>query len=280
VLVGQLNLNPLLKAPQMRQLDQRVSIRYQLRPLSRDEVASYVSHRLMIAGGSVSVSFQPKALDMVHSRTQGIPRLINLLCDRSLLAAYSSRTNRISADIVYQAAENLELVEARPSRFSWFRRRASVVVMAAGASASLGVVGSMAAPTVRAFSASADLRAVEHNAVPVAGAVDPVSLDARPGATTVGNSAATEPRYSVIAASFPGGDATRAPRLVGAPIDTAVVQLKKLGYEVRVIDVDLGDSGQWRRVLVGEFATWADAKAQADLVRQTPAFADAQVIGY
>ena len=49
VLVGQLNLHPLLKAPQMRQLDQRVSIRYQLRPLSRDEVAAYVSHRLMVA---------------------------------------------------------------------------------------------------------------------------------------------------------------------------------------------------------------------------------------
>ena len=89
VLVGQLNLNPLLKAPQMRQLDQRVSIRYQLRPLSRDEVAAYVSHRLTVAGGSASVTFQPKALDMVHRRTQGIPRLINLVCDRSLLAAYS-----------------------------------------------------------------------------------------------------------------------------------------------------------------------------------------------
>ena len=55
VLVGQLNLHPLLKAPQMRQLDQRVSIRYQLRPLSRDEVAAYVSHRLMVAGGAAAI---------------------------------------------------------------------------------------------------------------------------------------------------------------------------------------------------------------------------------
>ena len=125
VLVGQLNLNALLKAPQMRQLDQRVSIRYQLRPLSRDEVAAYVSHRLTVAGGSASVTFQSKALDMMHRRTQGIPRLINLVCDRSLLAAYSARTNRISADMVFQAAESLELVEERPSRFNWFRRRAS-----------------------------------------------------------------------------------------------------------------------------------------------------------
>jgi general secretion pathway protein A len=140
VLVGQLNLTSLLKAPQMRQLDQRVSIRYQLRPLSRDEVASYVAHRLTIAGGPASVTFESKALDLMHRRTQGIPRLINLVCDRSLLAAYSGRTNRISADMVFQAAENLELVDERPARFSWLRRRASLAVMAAGASVSLGMI--------------------------------------------------------------------------------------------------------------------------------------------
>ena len=89
VLVGQLNLQPLLKAPQMRQLDQRVSIRYQLRPLNRDEVAAYVSHRMTVAGGPASVTFQSRALDMVYRRSSGIPRLINLVCDRALLAAYS-----------------------------------------------------------------------------------------------------------------------------------------------------------------------------------------------
>jgi general secretion pathway protein A len=140
VLVGQLNLTPLLKAPEMRQLDQRVSIRYQLRPLTRDEAANYVSHRLTIAGGSASVTFQSKALDMMHRRTQGIPRLINLVCDRALLAAYSGRTNRISADMMNQAAESLEVAEKRPSRFSWLRRRASLAVMAAGASLPPGVI--------------------------------------------------------------------------------------------------------------------------------------------
>jgi general secretion pathway protein A len=138
MLVGQLNLNPLLKAPQMRQLDQRVSIRYQLRPLSRDEVAAYVSHRLIVASAAASVMFQSKALDMVHRRTQGIPRLINLVCDRALLAAYSRRSNRVSADMVYQAAESLELVEERSSRFNWFRRRGSAALTAAGGSVTLG----------------------------------------------------------------------------------------------------------------------------------------------
>jgi general secretion pathway protein A len=126
VLVGQLNLSPLLKAPQMRQLDQRVSIRYQLRPLSRDEVAAYVSHRLTVAGATASVTFQSKALDMLHARTQGIPRLINLVCDRSLLAAYSGRTNRVTKEMVHQAAESLEIVHARRSPLNWFRRRSAV----------------------------------------------------------------------------------------------------------------------------------------------------------
>src|SRR5712691_3284761 len=154
VLVGQLNLHPLLKAPQMRQLDQRISIRYELKPLSRDEVAAYVSHRLNVAGASAAVSFQPKALDLVYRRSGGIPRLVNLLCDRSLLAAYSARTNRVSGEMVEKAAESLELTPSKPSRFSWLRSRASVVVTAAGAAISLAVAGSMVAPVLRAANAS------------------------------------------------------------------------------------------------------------------------------
>jgi general secretion pathway protein A len=124
VLVGQLNLQTILKDPQMRQLDQRVSIRYQLRPLNRDEVAAYVSHRLTVAGGSASVTFQPNALDVVHRRSEGVPRLINLLCDRALLVAYSARNNRVTSDMVEQAARSLELT-GRRWRIPGFGRRAS-----------------------------------------------------------------------------------------------------------------------------------------------------------
>jgi general secretion pathway protein A len=253
MLVGQLNLNALLKAPEMRQLDQRVSIRYQLRPLVRDEVAAYVSHRLTVAGGAASVSFQGKAIDAVHARTQGIPRLINLVCDRALLAGFFNRTNHISADMVCQAAENLELVDERPSRFGWFRRRASMFLMAAGASASFGVVGGTLAPALNAASPSVDVR-------PAAG---PASLK----------------RYAVLVASFPAGEVTRAGALASAPVDRMIEQLQELGHDVRVTDVDLGDSGQWRRVLVGDFATRDDATAYADGVKRSPAFADAQVVG-
>jgi general secretion pathway protein A len=89
VLVGQMNLKDVLRSPELRQLDQRVSIRYSLKPLTKEETAAYVAHRLTIAGGGSAVSFTPKALHVVHRCTTGIPRLINLLCDRALLGAYS-----------------------------------------------------------------------------------------------------------------------------------------------------------------------------------------------
>ena len=121
-LVGQLNLLPLLRSPELRQLDQRVSIRYQLRPLTNDEVGAYVSHRLAIANGSKRVVFAPAALRLVYDYSAGIPRLINLLCDRALLAGYTAQTMRIDEDLVVMAAEGLDLKPLARSSRSIFTR--------------------------------------------------------------------------------------------------------------------------------------------------------------
>jgi len=69
-----------------------------------------------------AVSFSPRAVQAVHQYSAGIPRLINLICDRSLLGAYSTRSNKVSPDLVVRAAETLDLRPAEKSRFSWFRR--------------------------------------------------------------------------------------------------------------------------------------------------------------
>jgi general secretion pathway protein A len=108
-LVGQLNLLSLLRSAELRQLDQRVSIRYQLKPLAEEDVAAYVSHRLAVAGPSSPVAFLPTALHAVYGYTAGNPRLINLLCDRALLGGYSAQTARIDQDLVVAAAETLDL---------------------------------------------------------------------------------------------------------------------------------------------------------------------------
>jgi general secretion pathway protein A len=123
VLVGQSNLKDLLKREELRQLDQRVSIRYDLKPLTREETSAYIQHRLSVAGGGAAVSFVPKALGRVHQFTSGIPRLINLLCDRALLTAYSSHTNRVAADVVESAAASLELQRASGKGRGWLRQR-------------------------------------------------------------------------------------------------------------------------------------------------------------
>src|SRR5437667_1850735 len=74
ILVGQLNLGTLLRSPELRQLDQRVSIRHELKPLDEASAAAYVAHRLTIAGASAAVTFAPKALDLLHRLSGGIPR--------------------------------------------------------------------------------------------------------------------------------------------------------------------------------------------------------------
>ena len=125
ILVGQLNLKDVLRTPELRQLDQRVSIRYNLRPLNDEETAAYVAHRLTIAGGGSAVSFTPKALQAVHRITAGIPRLINLVCDRALLAGYSERAQRVTPDMVRSGAASLDLAAPRSSMMGWLRTQAA-----------------------------------------------------------------------------------------------------------------------------------------------------------
>src|SRR5919107_4680368 len=131
VLVGQLNLQPLLRSPELRQLDQRVSIRYQLTPLPAEETPAYVQHRLAVAGGGSAVTFTPKTMTRLHRYTGGVPRLINLVCDRTLLSGYSAGTNRIVPEFVDAAAESLELKRPARSLRAWLRARVAALAAAA-----------------------------------------------------------------------------------------------------------------------------------------------------
>src|SRR6266853_4487023 len=132
ILVGQLNLQPLLRSPEMRQLDQRVSIRFQLDPLDGEGVASYIAHRLTVAGGSGAVRFSTRAVEKIHRLSSGIPRLINLICDRALLAGFAERSNRISVAMVDEAADSLDVQSTdKRGRWSLFARRAQLLAGAA-----------------------------------------------------------------------------------------------------------------------------------------------------
>lgn len=107
ILVGQPELNTLLARPDLRQLAQRVTARYNLQALLPAETRAYVTHRCQVAGAETSL-FSIFALHWVHRLTGGVPRLVNILCDRSLLTAYARGKNRVGIGIVRAAAREVE----------------------------------------------------------------------------------------------------------------------------------------------------------------------------
>src|SRR2546421_5295106 len=116
VLVGQLELIDVLSKPELRQLHQRVSIKCELAALSFDELAQYIRHRLAIAGGGQSrIIFTPDGLKEIYRYSGGIPRLINLIADRSLLAGMALSTTAMDRKIVHEAVENLQLKKSQSS---------------------------------------------------------------------------------------------------------------------------------------------------------------------
>ncbi len=116
VLMGQSELRDILARRELRQLAQRVTARYHLDPLSRAETEEYVRHRLTVAGGAGKVTLTPGALRTLHRLSSGIPRLINLICDRALLAGYVQGQRTIEAAMVRQAGT--EVRDRREARVS------------------------------------------------------------------------------------------------------------------------------------------------------------------
>jgi general secretion pathway protein A len=115
LLVGQPELRTRLTTSAMRQLSQRITTRLELSPLQLGEVQAYVSHRLMVAGNNGRVQFTEAAIGHVFSASSGIPRVINLVCDRALLRAVGAETTTVDADHVLWAVDDLKLLAgARP----------------------------------------------------------------------------------------------------------------------------------------------------------------------
>jgi general secretion pathway protein A len=104
VLMGQSELRDLLARHELRQLAQRITARYHLSPLSPAETEAYIQHRIRVAGGEGKVGFTSDALSTIHRLSEGVPRLINVICDRALLAGYVEGHRTIHAKLVERAA--------------------------------------------------------------------------------------------------------------------------------------------------------------------------------
>jgi general secretion pathway protein A len=135
ILIGQPELRELLDKPELRQLAQRITGRYHLDPLSIEETAGYVKHRMRVAGATAE-AFTPTALREVHRLSHGIPRVINVICDRALLGAFTQEDHRVGANLVRQAASE---VYGRPVPAPWLKWATAASIAAALALVGIGV---------------------------------------------------------------------------------------------------------------------------------------------
>lgn len=132
ILLGQEELIGLLKREDLRQLEQRVTARFHLTALSRDESSQYISHRLQTVGGDPALFSEP-GKRLIHKRTRGIPRLINVVCDRALLGAFASGGRQMTRGILRQALAEV-LDDPRKTRSGWFQALAVAATLAGFAS--------------------------------------------------------------------------------------------------------------------------------------------------
>jgi general secretion pathway protein A len=131
ILIGQPELRELLARNELRQLAQRITGRYHLAPLSAEETTAYVRHRLRVAGATADI-FNRFAFEEIYRLSGGVPRVINVICDRALLGGYSLDRHRITGPLVRNAASEVFGKRFTPPWLPWAATAAVAVVLTAG----------------------------------------------------------------------------------------------------------------------------------------------------
>jgi general secretion pathway protein A len=270
VLVGQPNLDALLRQPDMRQLEQRIARRIDLHALSEVEVQDYIERRLSVAAAP-TVPFTRAAMATVHAVSQGIPRLINTICDRALEIGCERLTRSLDSDVVIAAAERLKLPvpHERAAAATTARQVASPPVVAAAIITLLVLLGfwlwtrraPAPAATPRAPAVQIPAAQPPPAAPPAAPATPPTAAPTpAPAADAHGDAG-----YRIAVAAF------RTPKR--AADVTAEIAAKGLPVATKA---DAG--GQWYQVVVGPFTT-AEAAAEAQRTLTREGYADTRIVG-
>lgn len=110
ILAGQPELENSLRRHNLRQLNQRIAVRYRLKAMNIEETGAYIRHRLEIAGAEAGVSFSNLAIFLIHLYSRGVPRMINIICDRALLTAYGDGSRKVSLPIVLRTMNEFNAV--------------------------------------------------------------------------------------------------------------------------------------------------------------------------
>jgi len=132
ILLGQPELETMLSRPELRQVEQRITARYHLQPLLRSEINTYVLHRLAVAGCREPV-FSARVLGKLYSKTLGIPRLINVICDRAMLGAYVKSRRMVNGRILNKAAREVQGLSYQHRWLPWGSIAASTLLVTAAA---------------------------------------------------------------------------------------------------------------------------------------------------
>ena len=201
ILIGQPELRAMLARPELEQLAQRVTARFHLDALSEGETTQYIRHRLSVAGLKRAVPFDRDAMQRIHKLSRGVPRRINLLCDRALLGAYANEQPVVGREIVDKAAsEVFDQAELAPAIAS---RRARAAALGLGLVLGGGAIGALLVMLDRDGTqpAVAGVKAVPAASAP-ASALAPVVVAAKPAAS-MAVAAATVAGGSAAAASAP-----------------------------------------------------------------------------
>ncbi len=275
ILVGQVELHQKLESSLLRPLNQRISIRYHLFPLSSIDTERYIRHRLLVAGSNGNLTFSAGALKEIFRYSRGIPRLINMICDRTLLAGYAKQSNYLDKQMAKQGGESLKKQGLTSTTFSKSRRLLSLGALALllGCISLIGLQGEAPYVTSSRFAHFV----WEH--LPV-----------------IGRHSLTTPTHEIEYTSISHYDSTSIPGVketegfshpysiqIGSHRDNrralmVVNQLEKLGYQPFIIKTDIPGKGIWYRVMFGRFQTKADAQAMLKKTKALKDFSDAWII--
>ncbi len=177
ILIGQPELRGMLARPELEQLAQRVIARYHLGPLSESETGAYVAHRLAVAGAG-GTPFPPALTPLIHSLTHGVPRRINLLCDRALLGAYVENSPQVTRTILKKAAAEVFAGEpAAPRRLRLPVVAGGVLAAAAVSAAAWQVLPGRSLEAPAPAQAAAPAKTAATAALPPSSAVPPLQAD-------------------------------------------------------------------------------------------------------
>jgi general secretion pathway protein A len=182
LLLGQPELRDMLARPELRQLAQRITARYHLTPLDARGTETYLRHRWRVAGGS-RFPFTAKAVQRLHARAGGVPRLLNVIAERALLAGYARDAAQIDARLVDAAAKEVLPASARRTWWPWIAAAALVVAAVAATQFQRAQhPEATRAPSLTASSASATNPLPGHTAIPIT-SLDAIGLTRLIGAT-------------------------------------------------------------------------------------------------